>query len=252
MNLMKFYNAIIVEDEESNLQLLKHFILKFCLNINIVGEAKNIEDGIKTINETKPDILFMDICLNNDLVFTILDSVDFSEIEIIFITAHNEFAINAFKYNVIDYILKPISIEELVLATNKAIKRIEERIFFENQFKKNISLENNKSSKYLSISSLDKVDVIKKDEIIFCKSDGRYTTFYLKNNKEIVACKNLGEYELMLGKENFFRVHNSYIVNLDFIVNISKKEGFYCIMSNNALIPVSKRRQESLKNFLKQ
>lgn len=248
---MNYYNAIIVEDEESNMNLLKHFLTKFCLNIKIIGQANNIEDGVAIINNIKPDILYLDIRLNNDLVFNLLDLVDFSEMEIIFVTAHNDYAITAFKYNVIDYILKPLSIEELVLATNKAMIRIEERIHFEKQFKKNNSIESSKQSKYVSISSLDKVDVIKKDEIIFCKSDGRYTTFFLKNNKEIVACKNLGEYEQMLEKDNFFRVHNSYIVNLDYIVNISKKEGFYCIMSNKALIPVSKRRQESLKNFLK-
>jgi len=248
---MKTYNALIVDDEENNLLLLRHFITKFCQNIKIIAEANSIETAIENINKTKPQILFLDIQLSEDTVFTVFDHIDLSEVEIIFVTAYDEYALKAFKYNAVDYILKPLTIEDLILAVNKAVKRIEERIYFEKKidnFEKNYKEQ---QSKYLSISSLDKVDIIKKSDILFCKSDGRYTTFYLNDKSEVVACKNLGEFENLLIEDSFFRIHHSYIVNLDFIININKKGGYYCDMTNGARLPVAKRRQESLNRFLK-
>lgn len=247
---MRKYSAFIIEDEINNLNLLKHFLNKYCINIQIIGESQNITEGNDFIKKLKPEILFLDIRVEDQTIFQLLDSIDLNLHEIILITAHSDFALKAFRYNVVDYLLKPLSIEDLLTSVNRVIKRIEEKELFESklfQNQKNISQNINKQ---LTISSLDKIEIIKKDEILFCKSDGRYTTFYLKNNKEIVACKNIGEYEQILIENNFFRVHHSYIINLDFVININKKDGFYCLMYNNAMIPVAKRRQDSLKKFL--
>jgi two-component system LytT family response regulator len=248
---MKTFTAVIIDDEVNNLIILKHFINKFCLNIEIIGEADSVSSGIDIINIKKPDILFLDIKLKNNNVYEILDSIDFTEYEIVFVTAYDEFALKAFKYNAVDYVLKPISIEDLILAVNKCIKRLEEKIRFESQIQEVVKDSLITTSKYVSIASLDKVDIIKKEDVLFCKSDGRYTTFFMKNKEEVVACKNIGEYESILMEDNFFRVHHSYIINLDHVVNINKKSGYYCEMINGAFVPVAKRRQESLNRFLK-
>lgn len=248
---MNKYSAYIVDDENDNIELLKHFLKKYCINIEIIGESNSFEHCVDELQNLTPQIVFLDIKLNNKNAFDILDLVDASEFEIIFITAYQEFALKAFKYNAIDYVLKPISIEDLIIAVNRAVVRIEEKKIFENQlfFEKS---KNTKSSNYITISSLDKVDIVDKSEIIFCKSDGRYTTFFLKDKSEVLACKNLGEYEISLKDDTFFRIHHSYIINVKFLKKIIKKAGNYCEMSNGALLPIATRRQDSFNKFLRE
>lgn len=248
---MHQYTCVIIDDEISNLKLLKHFIANLLPNLKIIGEANNVEEGISTIISVKPEILFLDIQLNDKNAFDILNNLDLGEFEIIFVTAYEDYALKAFKYNAIDYVLKPIIIDDLVLATNKCIRRIEEKKSF---LIKEHNLEKKKascSSKFLSIPSINKVNLIKVEDIIFCKSDGRYTSFYLKNNEEIIACKNLGQFEEILDDTLFFRIHHSYIINLNHLISITKKAGYYCEMINNISLPIAKRRQESLRSFLK-
>lgn len=243
-------SAIIVDDDNDNLQLLKYFITKFCPLVEIIGECLNVDDSIVLISELSPQLIFLDIQLNDKTAFDILDKIDFSELEIIFVTAYDNYALKAFKYNAVDYILKPLSIEDIILATNKVILKINEKQIFDQQVNNKTKNHLEKTNDFISISSLDKVTLINKKEIIFCKSDGRYTTFFLSNKSEHVACKNLGEYELILNENDFFRIHHSYIVNIKHIKNINKKSGYYCEMTNGAFLPIAKRRQEGLKQIL--
>ena len=196
------YSCIIVDDEKSNLNLIKHFITNYLPNLKIIGEASNVEEGIDIINTIKPEILFLDIQLNEKNAFDILNRIDLAEFEIIFVTAFQDYAVKAFKYNAVDYVLKPIIIDDLVVAANKCIRRIEEKKLFKNnnKFDKKKTICN---SKFLSIPSINKVDIIKIEDIVFCKSDGRYTSFYLKNKEEIIACKNLGQFEDVLDETLF-------------------------------------------------
>ncbi|UUV22356.1 LytR/AlgR family response regulator transcription factor [Paenimyroides aestuarii] len=249
---MQTYSAVIVDDEKTSINLIKYFINKYIPNIHIVGLADTVDNGKKIINHYKPDICVLDIQLKNKNVFELLDQIDYSETEIIFITAFSEYALKAFKYNAIDYIMKPISIEDLTTAFEKCIQRIEERKLFEQSTHSTQNHNSNQKNDTISIVSTDKVDTIKKADILFCKSDGRYTTFYLKNNRQIVASKNLGEYEQLFANDYFFRIHHSYIVNLDNLMLISKKENnYFCDMINNYSLPIAKRRIESLRVFMK-
>lgn len=248
---MQQYTCIIIDDEKSNLNLIKHFITNFLPNLKIIGEASNVEEGIDTINSLKPEILFLDIQLNEKNAFDILNKIDLAEFEIIFVTAFQDYAVKAFKYNAVDYVLKPIIIDDLITAANKCIQRIEEKKIFKNKDHEFDKKKTTCSSKFLSIPSINKVDLIKTDDIVFCKSDGRYTSFYLKNKEEIIACKNLGQFEDILDETLFFRIHHSYIINLNHLISITKKTGYYCEMINNINLPIAKRRQESLRTFLK-
>jgi two-component system LytT family response regulator len=247
---MNRYKAYIVDDESDNVDLLKYLLKKYCLNIEIIGESNTFQDCINDLNTLNPEILFLDIKLNDKNAFDILDVINSSESEIIFVTAYQEFALKAFKYNAIDYVLKPISIEDLVVSVNKAILRIEEKKIFENQILNNFPSSKSNSSSILTISSLDKIEIIKKSDILFCKSDGRYTTFYLTDKTEILACKNIGEFEILLNDDIFFRIHNSYIINVSHVKNINKKVGYYCEMINGAFLPIAKRRYQSFSDFL--
>ncbi|WP_195760085.1 LytTR family DNA-binding domain-containing protein [Flavobacterium sp. LC2016-23] len=251
-------NAILVDDDFQNLELLKFFLTKFCPLITIVGQANNVEDSIALINKLSPQVIYLDIQLHEKNAFEILDAIDFSEIEIIFVTAYSDYALKAFKYNAIDYILKPINIEDIVLATNKVIMKLAEKKQFNQFLKQENKIPENQpdetssisDSNYLTINSLDKMVLMKKDTIIFCKSDGRYTTFFLENNVEHVSSKNLGEYTAVLSTATFLRIHHSYIVNLNHVIKINKKQGYYCEMSNGAMLPIARRRIEDLKKVL--
>lgn len=249
-------NTIIIDDDLQNLDLLKHFLEKFCPLINIIGQANNIEDSIKLINKVSPDLIFLDIQIQDKNAFDILDRIDFTEVEIIFITAYGDYALKAFKYNAIDYILKPISIEDIILATNKVMLKLEDKKKFNELIakeKNHLTVDENvvqNESPYITISSLNNIVILKKQEILFCKSEGRYTIFFMNNNVEHVSSKNLGEYEAVLTKDSFLRIHHSYIVNINHILNINKKQGYYCEMVNGALIPISRRKKDDLKSKL--
>lgn len=233
---MKKYTAIIIDDEEDNIELLSFFIEKFCLNINIIAKTGTIESGVSLINEFKPDILYLDIKLDKGTSFNILEQVNHTNMAVIFITAFKDFAIEAIKVNAIDYILKPLSIEDVILATNKAIEKLEKQ-----QIKEKLEKE---TKDYIAIHTTTSIEIIKTKELFYCESEKTYTTFYLKD-KKITASKNLGYFEDLLNR-NFLRIHNSYIVNINFIKKVHKKDGFYCEMINGKKIPVSKRKQSLL------
>lgn len=249
--------AIIVDDEEKNINLLNHYILKYCPEINVISKCTTINEAKDKINELNPQILFLDIQLQNETIFDLLEDIDTSDVEIILVTAYDNFALKAFKYRVVDYILKPISIEDLINATKHAIERIKLKLNFEyesEQPKNMIGIENINhgiNENLITLNSLEKIEIIDKCEIIFCKSDGRYTTFFLNKNEEKVVCKNLGEFENILIGDFFFRIHHSYIINIKHVKCIHKKNGYYCEMSNGAKLPVSKRKLETFNKFLK-
>lgn len=246
--------AVIIDDEINNVDLLVHFINQYCPQINVVGKAITKEEGIALTNQLKPQILFLDIMLNEGNGFDLLDNITYKKSKIIFITAYSEYAIKAFKYNAVDYLLKPIEIDELITAVDKACLAIENNEFTEPTQVKNLKkiVTNNKLPiSLIAIPSADKIDFIKVEDIIYIKSQGRYSIFNLKDSKQIVATKNLGEYENLLDTNTFFRIHNSYLINLTKVTSINKTGGNYCVMENAEELPIAKRRQDKLHRFLK-
>lgn len=251
---MNKYKALIIEDEINNAAILKHFLTKYCLNIEVIGHASSVQEAILTINAQQPDILFIDIQLNEGDAFDILDSFEDIKTQIIFVTSHDEYAVKAFKYNAIDYILKPIVIEDIILAVNKAIKNIERQNYFD--FKKLSTFAGTKqqsfdSNEYIAIASIDKIDLLKVNEILYIKADDKYTIFHTIGAKKYTSTKNLLHFEKLIEANRFFRVHHSYIINIEHVVRILKKDGSYCELVNGALIPISKRKLDDFNRFLK-
>ncbi|WP_452225629.1 LytR/AlgR family response regulator transcription factor [Lacinutrix chionoecetis] len=251
---MKKVNAIIIDDEINNVDLLVHFLNQYCPEVNIIGKAVTRTEGVKLINKLEPQLLFLDIMLDQGTGFDLLEEVSFTQTKIIFVTAFDEYAIKAFKYNAVDYILKPIEIDNLIQAVKRATKDIENDNFTERHKVQNLykSVTNNNTPlNVIAIPSTEKIDFVKVDDIIYIKSEGRYSIFNLKDKKQIVATKNLGEYETMLDANTFFRIHNSYLVNLTKVTSINKAGGNYCVMENEEELPIAKRRQDQLHRFLK-
>ena len=249
MNKLK---TIIVEDEVNNAELLKHFINKYCSTIELIEICANKAEAVAAISKHKPDLLFLDIILEEDTAFDLLEEIDYTELHIIFVTAFDEFALKAFRFNAADYLLKPVQIDELIGAVNRIQERQENQDFLKKEQIQKLEEKIRKpSTKLVTVSNIDKVSFIKNEEILYCKSSGRYTEFYLKDKRKIVASKSLGEYEEELDKNHFYRIHKSFIVNLNSIEQINKKAGNYCELSDGSSLPISRRRLDGLLQFLK-
>ncbi len=193
--------------------------------------------------------------MDRDTSFDLLQELDEPTFHIIFTTAYDEYAIRAFKYNTVDYILKPIIIEELVAAVEKVSLKINENSNSVDIDRiKNISssYHGKHPSNFIMISGMDRVDFIHPEEVIYLKSAGRYTEFHLKDKKrKVISSKPIGVYEHVLDLTVFHRIHNSYIINLEHLININKRAGNYCEMSNGDSLPLSRRRYEGLLGYMR-
>ena len=193
MNPLK---SLIIEDEVNNAELLKHFLSKYCPEIEVLDTCVNKAEALEALSRLKPKLLFLDIVLEDDTAFDILKEIDFSEMHIIFITAFDEYALKAFRYNAADYLLKPLQIDELLKAVQRTLKREANREFIQKKALENIAQQFKETNpRLVTISNIDKVSFVKNEEIYYCKSSGRYTEFYLKDKRKLVASKSLGEYE---------------------------------------------------------
>lgn len=246
-------NAIIITEEKGTLLILKKFEEENFMIMKIIGDTDSITDGIAIIKSKKPDVIFLDIVLTDNLFFEMLEQLEFSIPKLVFISTNENIAVKAFKHNAIDFILKPIDFNTIILAVYKVIKRIEMENSYQTQKINNINILNssNQSNDYVAVSYLDKIELIAISEIIFCQADGKYTNFFLLNGKKIMSSRNLGEYSTQLDPNYFFRIHHSYIINLRQISRISKKDGYFCELSNGIIIPVAKRRQDDFNKFIK-
>ncbi|MFV8269536.1 LytR/AlgR family response regulator transcription factor [Flavobacterium sp. GT2N3] len=246
-------NAIIITKEKDTLQIIKKFEQENFMILKIVNETTSIVDGINSIQLQKPDLVLLDISFKEDTFFTMLDKLELSIPKLVFISDNKQDAAKAFKQNAIDFILKPVDFNSLILAVYKVIKTAKMELSYQNQKINAIQVINSlkQSNDYVAISSLDKIELIPMADIIYCQAEGRYTVFFLLNGRKIMSSKNLGEYNAVLDRNYFFRIHHSYIVNLRHIVKISKKEGYFCEFPNGILLAVAKRRQEDFNKFIK-
>jgi two-component system LytT family response regulator len=251
---MKMFKTVLVEDEKNNLDLLNHFIKKYCKNIDVIASFSTYDQALSVLKAEEPDLVFLDIVLDRDTSFDLLQELGNPDFQIIFTTAYDEYAIRAFKYNTIDYLLKPIIIEELVAAVNKVAEKINENTTLDMGSIKNISQSFNTKhpANFIMISGMDRIDFIHPDEVVYLKSTGRYTEFYLKDKKrKITSSKPIGEYENILDQDVFYRIHTSFLINLAQLININKRAGNYCEMSNGDSLPLSRRRYEGLMGYMR-
>jgi len=246
--------AVIIDDQIDNIRLLSHYINKYSTQINVVGSTSCFNEVNELIIRMRPDVVFLDIKLGTRSSFDLLKNLTFKRFKFIFVTAFDEYAIKAFKYNAFDYLLKPIKIEDIIRVTAK----LQQELYNNNTLvSKQVSgmlklFDNSNQQTSIAVASVDKVDVIKLEDIVFLQSDGRYTSFYLSNKRIIVSSKNLGEYEEIITSPNFYRIHKSYIINISYLTSINKSDGVYCELEfvDNKL-PVSVRKQENFYRFLK-
>lgn len=243
--------ALIIDDELKGRNLLNELISSRFPEITILGLAKDADEGIQYILKYKPDVVFLDINMPGKSGFDMLQEIKPVFFEIIFITAYDKYAIRAFKYHAFDYLLKPIDAEEL----SACIERLKEKqlqLDLRNRLESLITQIHRPREvpDRITVNSLDGITVIPVADIIYLEAAGTYTLFYLKNKEKIVSSLNLKEYEDLLADHHFFRIHNSFLINLAEVKKFIKTDGGSVLMSNENEVPVSKRRKDEFLKLL--
>ena len=218
------YKAIIIDDEEMARTLLHGMVTEYCPTIEIADLCKDLPSGVKSIRKNKPDIVFLDIEMPGHSGLELLDFFNENEIDfsIIFVTAYNRYAIQAFKLSAVDYLLKPIETEDLIHAVSMFEKQKDKKNY--HVLKDNFSSR----SKKIGLSNVSSITFVELDDILFFKADGSYTEVFLKEEKVIVTSKSLKHFENILADNpDFYRCHKSYIVNVNHISEYIKSDGGY-------------------------
>jgi len=239
--------ALIVDDEpkaRENLQILLH---DFVEGVAVVGLCENIAEATEAVRLHSPDVVFLDIQLQRETGFDLLTKLKEINFEVIFTTAYTEYAIKAFKFSAIDYLLKPIDIEEL----RKAVGRVEKRVSNNmtgrlTQLVQNLKQGSNENYK-IALPTLDGLVFVKISDILYCEASSNYTQIFTAEEKYLVS-KTLKEYDDLLSDHNFFRIHNSYLININSIKKYVKGEGGYVVLNNDTSLDVSKRKKEAFLN----
>lgn len=240
--------AIIIDDIEHARNTLKKDLATYAPDIEIIGEAGGVVDGARLLKKQKPDILFLDIQMQDGSGFDLLDILPEINFNIIFITASDAHAIKAFRYSAIDYLLKPVDPDELKTAIEKfkASSKNENEKY---QLLKESLQNQHKPHTRLALNTQEKIHVVNIADIIRCESSGNYTEFFLKENKKLLVTRTLKDYEDLLTPQGFYRVHQSYLINTSFIKEFNKNED-ELIMNDGSRIPVSTRRRTDVIKML--
>lgn len=239
--------ALIIDDEKRARETIKNLLKSYCPEVVVVGEGINVGSGIEKIHELQPDLVFLDIKMPDGSGFDLLSKIGEIDFKVIFITAYEEFAIKAFRFAALDYILKPVNPDELMEAVSKVAKSFEKENF-KTQFESFINQYQGKKEKQKKIvlKTSESIHLVEVDSIVHCESDKNYTVFYIYEKPEIIVSRTLKEYEELLSEYGFFRVHQSHLVNLSFIGHFDKRDGGFLVMKDGSKVPVSSRKREYL------
>lgn len=242
---MKAVNAIIIDDEKHARQSLAGLLELYCPEVGILGEAENVSHAKALIEALRPDIVFLDINIGEESGFDLLEQLKEVHFKLIFTTAYSEFAIQAFRVNALDYLLKPIEPDLLQAAIEKA-KEASGTNAMQSQLNHLVESLRTQSLRRLAIPSSDGITFLEIAKVIHVGGSGNYATFHLEDGEQVIASKNLGHFESLLGDGQFFRCHQSHIVNLDYIKRIITRDGNSIELKNGLQAPISIKRKEGL------
>jgi two-component system LytT family response regulator len=250
-------NAILIDDEQLSRDALRKSLELFCPGIKIVSEAGSADEGKTQIETLNPQLVFLDIAMPVKNGFELLKSFDRINFEIIFVTAHDAYTIQAIRYSAVDYILKPFDENDLVNAVERAQRKIQDKSGHINisTFLHNVIQRLPNDQMQLCVASTKGFQIIKINDIVCCEAQNSYTIFHLFDNQQVVSSKPIGDYELLLQDACFVRIHKSWLVNMKHIKEYRKGEGGIVIMINNKELEVARRKKEhfitELKKFFK-
>jgi len=243
--------SIIVDDEHFGRQALKVALETYCPEVKIEVICEGPEQAIEVIPRINPDLVFLDVQMPVMSGFDLLQKVSPVDFEVIFVTAFDQYAIKAIRFSALDYLMKPVDIDDL----KSAIERVKERLTQKNSSYQYQSVLNNIQRKggrieRLAVPTYEGIDFFNTDDIIFCKADGSYTQVVQKNKISIIISRNLKDFESLLSDSGFCRVHHSYLINMRHVLKYIKGEGGYVLMTENHHVDISRRKKEEFLKLL--
>lgn len=235
---------LLIDDEKNTRDVISTIVGRQCSNAKVVGTADSVQTGIAAINELLPDLVLLDIHLQDGSGFDILKACSPVKFKVVFITAYEEYALKAFKFSALDYILKPVHSEELVVAVNKAAAEVKDpqglrlEALAQNYFQKS------KESKKIVLKTSDSIYSVSIKDILHCQADTYYTKFFLNNGQSIMVSGTLKDFDEMLEEFGFFRVHQSHLINMDYFVRFKKADGGFAVLKDGTEVPVASRKKD--------
>jgi two-component system LytT family response regulator len=241
--------AIIIDDEQHCIDRLTRLLAEAAAPVQLLQSYQSVQDGLQGIKEHQPDVVFLDVQIQEKTGFDLLGELKEINFEVIFTTAYDRYAVQAFKFSALDYLLKPVDSGDLLQALRKLNAKVSRN---EMSGKFDVLFHNMKNlqgiSKKISVPTVNGFSFLPVSDIIRCQAEVNYTTIHLKEHQKITVAKTLKEFEELLTEYNFYRVHNSHLINLAYIKSYNKGKGGYVSMSDNSEIEVSTRRKD---DFLK-
>lgn len=238
--------AYIIDDEHLSRNTLKNILSKTCPNIEVVAEFENTDSAFYHMATNRPDLIFLDIAMPNKNGIDFLSEFEVIDFEVIFVTAHDQYILQAMHLSAVDYLLKPVVGEELKRAVYNAEKRIQSKSTHLNlnTFLQNIKQQVNYDEMQLCIPTIKGFQVVKLIDIIYCEAENTYTYIHLKDNVKILSSRPLVDYDRLLSDTPFIRIHKSSFINMNHIKEYQKGEGGVVVMSNGKSLDVSRRKKE--------
>jgi two-component system, LytTR family, response regulator len=246
--------AILIDDEQDGIKTLQKVLARHCPEVEVVATCNNAVTAKQQIEALKPDIIFLDIQMPGKSGIEMIAEIKEKNFEIIFVTAHNEYMLQALQYSAADYLLKPVDEDRLVEAVQRAGKRMQEtkREELTETLLYNLGKAGQPSEMRLCLPTLKGFIILMMDDILYCEAERSYTIFHLADKKTVMVSKPLLEYETILGNTSFFRVHKSFLINLSHIREYQRGEGGKVIMTNGAEIEVSRRKKDQFLQKIKE
>lgn len=223
--------AIVIDDEKLSREVICNYLESYCSDIEIIATASSVKTAFRAITRHHPDFIFLDIEMSDGKGFDLLTMFEKIDFKVIFVTAYSEYAVKAFRFSAVDYLLKPVRIDELISAVDKIKSRNFQNSFVLDELMKNIRRDSTRP-KNIIIPHLKGFDVLKISDIIMCVADGYCTNFFVSGNRKYTSSRNLKHYDEMLAEMNIIRVHHSYLVNIDHVAGYSR-QGEILLSENN-------------------
>lgn len=243
--------AIIIDDEKKGREILKSLIETYCKEVEIIAQACNAEEGYELIQKHEPDVVFLDVEMPSGDGFSLLERFDEITFQIVFTTAFDDYAIKAIKFHALDYLLKPIDIDELRVAVENVKKALQEERGTNNRYMEMLQSRKENTGK-LALPIKDGIVYLSISEIIRVESDGAYSIFYTDCGKKHLSSKNLGEYEDILPGFGFFRVHRSHIVNVKKVKKFIRSDGNFIEMEDGSRVEIARRKKDEFLEMMNQ
>ncbi|MEM6262819.1 MAG: LytTR family DNA-binding domain-containing protein [Bacteroidota bacterium] len=249
------FKTVIIEDHPDTQELLLNLISKYGPDYEVVARAENVQQGVHIISSYQPDIVFLDIQMPDGTGFDLLQNVNYganNAFEIVFVTAHEQFAINAFKFAAFDYLLKPIRLDELQKTLDRLSKKLR-RAIPQGPSPDLLSehLPGLQRAEKMAVPCQGGFEIIKLKQLVFLQSDRNYTMLHLDSDKKIISSRTLKVFDELLNQHGFFRIHQSFLINLDQVIKYSRQNGGEITMKGGAILPIALRRKETFLNIFK-